>query len=134
MFLFLTARAFPPHDVAVTSPLSQTSLGQAASTTGAALHLMKSKKNSKHENSCHQQGIRFVPLVVETLGGWEWDADALLHLREIAKRSASRSDCSSSSVVRHFFQRLAVLLQRANAGLIDSRGPSPADAHLLKNL
>jgi hypothetical protein len=120
-------------DVAVTSLLSQTAVRQAASSTGAALCLMESKKQGKYVDLCHQRGIKFIPLVVETLGGW--DDDAVSHLREIAKRSASRSDSSSSNVVRHLFQRLAILLQRANAGLIDCRGHRLADAHLLgKNL
>jgi hypothetical protein len=73
-------------DVAVTSPLSKSAVRQAASSTGAALGLMKNKKLSKSAEVRHQRGIKFISIVVETLGGW--DVDAVSHIREIAKRSA----------------------------------------------
>ena len=76
-------------DVAVTSPLSQSALPQSSSTPGAAIQQMKSRKMNKHFRPCQSNGIMFVPLVVETLG--RWDADAIDHLRAIAKRAASRS-------------------------------------------
>ena len=71
----------------------------------------------------------FVPLVVETLGGW--DSDAVTHLRAIAKQASARSPTTHETVIRHFFQRLSVLLQRANAGLIASRAPPLPPPHIL---
>ena len=67
--------------------------------------------------------------VVETLGGW--DSDAVFHLRAIAKRSAARAPLQAESASRHLFQRLSILLQRANAGLIASRAPPLPHPHVL---
>ena len=78
---------------------------------------------NKHFRACQTNGVHFVPLVVETLGGW--DSDAVHHLQAIAKQTSSRSSLGASSVISHFFQRLSVLLQRANAGLIAARAPAP---------
>ena len=63
----------------------------------------------------------FIPLVVETLGGW--DAVAVTHLRAIAKQASVRSPAGQEIVIRQLFQRLSILLQRANAGLIAARAP-----------
>ena len=62
--------------------------------------------------------------MVETLGGWE--SDALFHLRAIAKQTAARSASLAPIAIRQFFQRLSVLLQRANAALIAARAPAQA--------
>ena len=116
-------------DVAVTSPLSQSALPRSAVTTGAAIDSMKSSKLNKHFRHCQTNGISFVPLVVETLGGW--DPDAVHFLQTFAKLSSSRSFSNPSLVVRHFFQRLSVVLQRANAALIANRAPPPPPPHVI---
>ena len=116
-------------DVAVTSPLSRSALPQSFKTAGAALASMKANKTNKHTRACQANGIAFVPLVVETLGGWE--TDALSHLRAIAKQTAARSASQAPIAIRQFFQRLSVLLQRANAALIASRAPAQAPPHIL---
>ena len=116
-------------DVAVTSPLSKTALPRSSIAAGAALESMKAAKMNKHSRPCQANGISFVPLVVETLGGW--DGDALFHLRLIAKQTSARSASLASTATRHFFQRLSVLLQRANASLIAARAPPPAPPHIV---
>ena len=91
--------------------------------------LMKTHKLNKHHRPCQVNGVSFVPLVVETLGGW--DTDAIFHLRAIAKQSAARSPLQAETATRQLFQRLSVLLQRANAGLIASRAPPPPPPYIL---
>ena len=56
-------------DVAVTSPLSQSALPRASRETGAAIESMKASKMNKHFRACQVNGVNFIPLVVETLGG-----------------------------------------------------------------
>ena len=68
----------------------------------------------------------FIPLVVETLGGW--DAEAVTHLRAIAKQASVRSPAGQEIVIRQLFQRL---LQRANAGLIAARAPPLPPPYIL---
>ena len=119
-----------PHafDVAVTSPLCASNLQQSSTTTGSALEKMKVAKNNKHFHQCRRQGIVFVPLVVETLGGW--DPEAVFHLKSIAEKTAHRSNQRPTFVVKHFFQRLSVILQRANSSLIATRAPPPPPPHV----
>ena len=116
-------------DVAITLPLSKTSLPQSHKSAGAALLSMKSNKNHKHFRACQLNGVAFVPLVVKTLGGW--DQDAIFHLRAIAKQASTRSLSESETVCRQLFQRLSVLLKHANAGLIASRAPPPPSPHII---
>ena len=89
---------------------------------------MKVSKNNKHFHQCRRQGIVFVPLVVETLGGW--DPEAVFHLKSIAEKTAHRSNHRPSFVVKHFFQRLSVILQRANSSLIATRAPPQPPPHV----
>ena len=96
---------------------------------GAALASMKSHKLNKHFRACEANGIVFIPLVVETLGGW--DSDAIFHLRAISKQSGARTPLHAESASRHLFQRLSILLQRANAGLIAARAPPPPPPHVI---
>ena len=116
-------------DVAVTSPLSQSSLPRSSISPGAAIASMKSHKLNKHFRPCQANGVLFVPLVVETLGGW--DAEAVTHLRAIAKQASARSPANQEIVIRQLFQRLSILLQRANAGLIAARAPPLPPPHIL---
>ena len=116
-------------DIAVTSPLSQSALPQSHKTPGAAISSMKSSKMNKHFRPCQVNGVHFIPLVVETLGGC--DSDAMFHLRAIAKQSTARSPSSTDIASRQLFQRLSVLLQRANAGLIVSRAPPLPPPHII---
>ena len=116
-------------DVAVTSPLGQSILPRSSKSSGAALEAMKSHKFSKHHRPCQANGVVFIPLVVETLGGW--DSDAVFHLRAIAKQATSRSPSSPETAINQLFQRLSVLLQRANAGLILARAPPLPPPHVL---
>ena len=116
-------------DVAVTSPLCASNVQQAAARTGSALEKMKASKIAKHHRSCRQNGISFMPLVVETLGGW--DSEASFHLSKIAEMTSQRSSERAASITRHFFQRLSVILQRANASLMATRAPPLPPPHIL---
>ena len=116
-------------DVAVTSPLSKSSLPQSHKSAVAALLSMKSHKNKKHFRACQLNGVAFLPFVVETLGGW--DQDAIFHLRAIAKQASARFPTGAETVCRQLFQKLSVLLQHANAGLIASRAPPAAPPYII---
>ena len=69
-----------------------------------------------------------LPKVVETLGGWNPEAVFLLQL--IAEKTGQRSNQRPAFVVKHFFQRLSVNLQRANSSLIATRAPPPPPPHV----
>ena len=106
-------------DVSVVSPTQVAILHRAADAAAAAIEMRKSSKNRAHFDNCHSQGIFFQPLVVETFGGW--DADAVKHLKDIARLDARRWAKNDAIEIKHFFQRLSVVLQRGNAALLINR-------------
>ena len=57
-------------DVTVISTLQQSTLLGAASTQGHALVVGAERKLAAHAVACRAAGIAFVPLVIESLGGW----------------------------------------------------------------
>ena len=64
----------------------------------------------------------FSPLPVETLGGWH--ATAVLQIKKLARAQARTTGKDEDEAIRHLFQRLAVLLVKANAALLVNRMPS----------
>ena len=107
-------------DVTVISPLQTAVVDQEAAHPGYALRLAWERKMRSSFNACDAQRISFIPLPVETLGGWH--AEAEKHIarlgRELA-RSTSGTDYKTST--NHLFQRLSLTLQKGNAALILSR-------------
>jgi hypothetical protein len=76
-------------DVGVTSPLQNAQVRREADHAGAALEAYKKVKMDKHFEECQQVNVEFIPLIVETLGGW--DADAVSTLKRIARHMGHRS-------------------------------------------
>ena len=68
-------------------------------------------------------------MAVEVLGGW--DSEASFHLKEIAKKTANRSDREVEAVAKHFIARMSILLQRANGSMIISKSPSFPPAYII---
>ena len=73
----------------------------------------------------------FCPLPVQTLGAWL--PEAVVELRRIGEAVSKRAPGDDRTVVRHFFQRLGILLQRGNAHLLLSREPSFPAPYLIGN-
>ena len=61
-------------DVTVISTLQQLTLEGAASTQGHALSVGKERKMTAHSEACRSVGVIFLPLVMESLGGWDGEA------------------------------------------------------------
>jgi hypothetical protein len=58
-------------DVTVTSPLQQSQVSRVAAQAGAAVEAAKKRKLDRYATRCHEAGIYFIPLAVDTLGGWD---------------------------------------------------------------
>ena len=110
-------------DVSVVSPTQEAVVHRAADFPAAAIEMRKNAKNRAHYENCRVQGIAFVPLIVETFGGW--DRDAVKHLKDMARQSARRWGKNDADEIKHFFQRLSVALQRGNAALLVERDTPP---------
>ena len=63
--------------------------------------------------------MSLIPLAVETFGGWH--RSAAVELKRIASCLARQTNANESVVVSHFFQKLAICLQRTNASLLLNR-------------
>ena len=63
-----------------------------------------------------------------------WHLEAAFELSRIGLALAERSSGDEKVVVTHFFQRLAVFLQRGNAHLILSRQPTFPERHVGRRL
>ena len=108
-------------DVVVVNPLQQGLVAQAAVTPGHALTYTFNRKNNTHQARCEREGMVFFPLAVETLGGWhEVSADQLKRIGRALARSTGQDE---DECLRHFFQRLGVMLVRGNASLLLNRLP-----------
>ena len=108
-------------DVTVVNPLQRLLVVQAAARPGHALTTRFNEKMTKHGEACRRAGLAFVPLVVETLGGWEELAEK--QIKRLGAALARHTGQEEAEKTRHLFQRLAVLLAKGNAALFLNRVP-----------
>ena len=111
-------------DVTVVNPLQRLFVEQAAAHPRYTLKTRFNDKMTKHGEDCRRAGLAFVPLVVETLGGWEEQAER--QIKRLGAALARHTGQEEAEKTRHLFQRLAVLL--ANAALLLNRVPSHPSA------
>ena len=110
-------------DVSVISPLQKLTLNGAATSPGHALNVGANRKLAAGLPACRAAGVEFLPLMVETLGGWS--SEAITNLKKIGRSLGSRcGPASPAETVKHFFGRLAMALWRGNATLWLRRLPS----------
>ena len=102
-------------DVTVISTMQQLTQQGASNTLGYALEIGEGWKMAAHTEECREIGITFVPLVMETQGGW---CEGAVHtIRDIGKLQGLRLGISPAECTRHLFQRLAISLWKGNASL-----------------
>lgn len=106
-------------DLTVVSPLQKALVNRCARESGAALEVAFKRKMDAHYARCRANNIVFLPLCVETLGGWHPDSASELRRIQRAVTLCSRQDQTTSE--KHFFEKLAVSLQRSNSNMILSR-------------
>ena len=71
---------------------------------------------------CRRKGIAFLPLVVESLGGWHTAAEA--EVKKLGVVLARQTGQEEGEVLRHLWGRLGLLLQRGNAAILGNRLPT----------
>ena len=117
-------------DVTVISPLQLAVVDREAVEPGYALRFAWDRKMRAASDACAAQRISFIPLPVETFGGWH--PDAALQITRIGRELArSPSGADHKTVIKHFFQRLGLALQKGNAALILSRSTDIPCADLI---
>ena len=100
-------------DVTVISTLQSLTLAGVASTQGHALRVGEERKMAAHYAACRFVGVVFIPLVVESLGGWS--EEAVHNISRIGRLLGLWTGAPPSVSTCHLFQRLAISLWKGNA-------------------
>ena len=108
-------------DVTVTSPLAASHVAGAATEAGHALRKACERKVNGAADACREQGIVFLPLAVETLGGLH--KTAVQQMKRMAAALARHTGQEESVTTSHLFQRFSLNLMRGNAGMMTTRIP-----------
>jgi hypothetical protein len=77
----------------------------------------------KYGDRCAAENLDFIPLAVDSFGGWH--EVALATLTKLGRQLARVVGKPEEEQVRHTRQRLAVLLVRDNMAMLLSRSPAP---------
>ena len=114
----------------VISTLQQLTVAVGASTTkGHALSVGEERKRAAHAEACHSVGVSFIPLVIESLGGWSDQAADTI--RCFGRLLGQRLGTDIADTATHLFQRLSIrlwlpsrlcsplLLQTARIGMLE---------------
>ena len=108
-------------DVTVVNPLRADFIEKEADTPGFALSQAYNRKMRQVGEACEREGIVFIPLPIETFGGWS--EGAVTQIKRLGTALAGRSGRDQGEVISHLFQKPSVLLNRGNAALICNRVP-----------
>jgi len=109
-------------DVTVVNPLQAALVNIASTTPGHALTKRFYEKMTKHGENCRRAVMVFLPLQMETLGGWHDQTVSLV--KRLGSALARQTGQDESEAIRHFAQRLAVLLAKGNSALLLNRIPT----------
>ena len=111
----------------VVNPLQAAMVEQAAVTAGHALSCAFTRKMRESDEDCSRQGIRFFPMVAETLGGLD-----NVVIREVKKLAAAKARHTGAEEDDETRKAFTVLLMRGNAAILANRIPSMQAAAVLE--
>ena len=94
----------------------------AATTPGHALEVAQKRKLDKSWESCHRQGIEFLPIAVESLGAWH--KSAIVQVGKLGSALARQIGEDEGLTIQRLFQQLSVALMRGNSALLNNRCPA----------
>ena len=115
-------------DVTVINPLQEATVQGAAVTAGHALSVRFNTKMASAGAACHAEGITFIPLVFESLGGWE--ERAIKELKKLTTALARHSGEDEGDTWKRLITRVSILLMKGNTALLSGRIPTSPDATL----
>ena len=108
-------------DVTVTSPLASSNLAAATARQGGALDQAYDRKMRDTADACRQQGLVFLPIALETLGGTHHQA--ISQFKRLGASMGRHTGSDEREVVSQLVQRISLHLMRGNAAMITSRRP-----------
>ena len=109
-------------DVTVINPLQDLTREGAAAKPGHAADVAYERKMTSAADECRAQDIVFLPMAVETFGGWHEVAEE--QVKKLASALARHNGQEEGEAISHTWSRLGVLLQRGNAAMMANRIPS----------
>ena len=105
----------------MTGPLARSNVMAAAEEGGSALAKAVQRKVQGVAEACQQHGLVFLPIALETLGGFH--QVAVEQVKRIGAAIARNQGSDEKVATRQLFQRLSITLMRGNAALILGRRP-----------
>ena len=105
--------------------LQAATLTGAATSAGHALQYAYKRKIQGAEEDCRKQGIVFLPLAAEALGGWH--EVAVEQIGKLGAAVARHSGQEEGEATSQLWQKLSVSLMKGNAALLTNRIPSIED-------
>ena len=78
--------------------------------------------------ACQREGIVFLPLPVETLGGWH--ETAVQQIKKLAAALSRQTGEEESVATSHLYQKLSVHLMKGNSALLLNRVPNFPENHV----
>ena len=115
-------------DVTVTHPLQDATRARAATTPGYAMTVAFENKCRVTEDLCREQGIAFIPVVAESLGGWH--KVALEQLHKLSSALARHTGQEEGEKFDHLVKRVSILLQKGLASMLVNRTPGHPAAEI----
>ena len=94
-------------DVMVINPLQQATVVEAATTPGHSLDFAFDRKMRGAADDCQRQGVAFIPLAFESLGGWHKTAE--VQVKRIAQDLARQTGREESERVSKATSRLSLM-------------------------
>ena len=105
----------------MTHPLQDRTRAGAATTPGYALNIAYDRKVAGAGEQCRQQGIAFIPVVAESLGGWH--PVAAEQIRKLGSALARHTGQEEDEAISHLVTRCSILLQRGLTAFLLNRVP-----------
>ena len=92
----------------VISPMQSLTLEGAATTPGHALGIAEERKLAAHVEDCCSVGVNFIPLVLESLGGW--GQDLINIVKAIGRLQVQHLGSLSSEAIHCLMQKISISL------------------------
>ena len=71
--------------------------------------------------ACQREGIKYLPIVSESLGGFHKVAEH--EIKKLTAAKARHTGQDEAEAMRHAFTRLSILIMRGNAAILSNRIP-----------
>ena len=107
-------------DISVVNPLQQELVRKVARDGDSGVQHSFNIKMGKYSDRCEAEGIEFIPLIVDTFGGWH--KESLEVVSKLGRQVSRQTGKEEEEIVRQLRQRVAILLVRDS--MFDSRTPS----------